>query len=163
MIRTSDLATKRQAFRNGILADVREMVAGMLGSIRPGVRIVDVPLVIGARGSAASVGDHVFFRLGLNGLVTILTWSLGGTVGGTPTAGTVTLDVLVGATLATAASICGTSKPALAAAIEASDQPPAVGWTVQLTDPQWILAKVSSTGGTLEVISLTLRCAVDSR
>lgn len=163
MIRTSDLAARRQAFRKGIVAEAQASIASVLASLKPGLRIVDVPLVIGANGLVASIGDHVFFRLGLNGTLTVLTWSLGATVSGTPTAGTITVDVLVGNTLATVASICGTSKPALAAAIELADQTPGVSWTTQLSDPQWIMAKVSSTGSTLEVISLTLRCSVDSR
>ncbi len=163
MINARNLAAQRTAFRNGILRDAATAAAAMIGAAKPGVRIVDVPLVLGTRGVTLAVGDHVFFRLGLNGLVTILTWSLAGTVAGSSVAGTITVDVLVGATLSGVASIAGAHKPALAAVAELDDQAPAVDWTVQISDPRWIMAKVTSTGGTLEVVSLTLRCAVDSR
>lgn len=162
-INASGLAAKRDAFRNGILADARLMLVGMVAAIKPGIRVVDVPLLLGAQGVALTASNHVFFRLGLNGQATILTWSLAGTVAGASHTGTVTLDILVGSTVATVASICGTSKPALSAVAELADQVPAASWTVQISDPQWILVKPTAVDGTLEVVSLTLRCAVDSR
>lgn len=157
------LAAQRDAFRKGIIDEAVSRTASMLGAAKPGFRIVNVPLVVGSQGVALAANDHVFFRLGLNGIITILTWSLAGTIAGASASGTITLDIQVGASLATVATICGTHKPALAAVAEETDQIPANDWTVQLTDPNWILATVTSTGGTLEVISLTLRCAVDSR
>lgn len=123
-------------------------------------RVVDVPMVIGGRGTALATSDHVFYRLGLNGTLTVLTWSLAGTVSGASIAGTITVDILVGSTLATVATICGGNKPTLTAQAERSDQAPATDWTTSIADPRWIMAKVISTAGALEVVSLTLRCLV---
>lgn len=140
---------------------IREVVNSML---RPGVRVVDIVLVIGARDVLLDVADHVFYRLGLNGQVNILSWSMAGTIAGASAAGTIRVDVQVGATLATVASICGGTgnQPTLTAVAELSDQAP-TGWTTVITDPNWIMATVASTGGTLEVISLTLRAIVIPR
>lgn len=152
------------AYEQELLAKVdgriREVVPLLIPAV---VRVVDVPLVIGTRGVVLAVNDNIFFRLGLNGTVRILTWSLAGTITGASASGTIRVDVLSGSTLATVASICGGTgnQPQLSAAAEASDQLPS-GWTLDLTDPQWIMARVASTGGTLEVASLTLRCVVVS-
>jgi hypothetical protein len=154
-----DIGARRRAFRDGILRDASAMAASLVGAQRT-TRIVDIPLVIGTRGVALAVNDHVFFRLGLNGTVTILTWSLAGTIAGASASGTITVDVMVGATLAAAATIAPTSKPTLTAQAELADQTPAASWTLQIADPVWIKAIITSTGGTLEMVSLTLRCAV---
>lgn len=124
-------------------------------------RVVDVVFAIGARGTALVANDHAFLRLGLNGPVTIVSWSLAGTVGGSSTSGTITVDVLTGSFFSGLSSICASNRPALTAQSERSDQSP-TGWTTTVQDGQWIMAKVLSTGGALEVIGLTLRCAVSS-
>lgn len=126
------------------------------------VRVVDIPLVIGTNGIAIAVDDHVFFRLGLNGVVRIISWSLAVTVAGVATSGAITIDVQAGSTLATVASICGGSEPELTAQSELSDQSPS-GWTVEIPDPQWLMAIVTAADGTLEVASLTLRALVIPR
>lgn len=127
------------------------------------LRVVDVPVVLGSRGTPLVVGAHIFFRLGLNGQATVLTWSMGATVAGLASARTVQLDVQVGATLATVTTICGgtfTNRPHLTAQSELSDQLPS-GWsTVAIADPSWLLVPVISVDGTLEVVSLTLRLGV---
>lgn len=146
--------------RPDTLAEAQDMVAAAIGAIRRPAHIVDIVLVPIPTAATLQVGDQVYFRLGLNGVVTILAWSMAGTVGGASVAGTITLDILVGTTLATVATICGSHKPTLTAQAELADQTPATDWTVQIPDPRWIVARVSSTGGTLEVVSLTLRCAV---
>jgi hypothetical protein len=125
----------------------------------PTTRVVDVPLVIGGRGVSLSTNDHVFYRLGLNGTVTIITWSLAGTASGVAFNGTISVDLLVGSTLASVASICGSHRPSLNGQSERSDQTPDSDWTTTIADPRWIMAKVLSNSG-IEVISLTLRCSV---
>lgn len=127
----------------------------------PTTRVVDVVLLIGGRGTALAANDHVFFRLGLNGVVTVVSWSLAGTVSGSSVSGTITVDVLTGLFLSGVSSICASNRPALTAQAERADQAP-TGWTTTIQDGQWIMAKVTSTGGTLEVVSLTLRCSVSS-
>lgn len=127
----------------------------------PTTRVVDVAFVIGARGTALAVNDHAFLRLGLNGVVTIVSWSLAGTVAGSSASGTVTVDVLTSSFFSGLSSICASNRPALTAQSERADQTPA-NWTTTIQDGQWIMAKVLSTGGTLEVVGLTLRCAVAS-
>lgn len=154
-----DLRARRKAFRDGILRDAELRTNAIVGSQRA-FRVVDVVLIPIPNGSVLAVGDQVFFRLGLNGAATIIAWSMAGMVGGASAAGTITLDILVGATLATVTTICGTHKPALTAQAERADQAPATDWTVQIPDPRWIVAKVTSTGGTLQAVSLTLRCGV---
>lgn len=124
-------------------------------------RVVDVAFVIGARGTALAVNDHAFLRLGLNGPVTVVSWSLAGTVGGSSASGTITVDVLTGLFFSGLSSICSANRPALTAQSERADQAP-TNWGTTIQDGQWIMAKVLSTGGTLEVVSLTLRCAVAS-
>jgi hypothetical protein len=122
-------------------------------------RTVDVVFVLGATGVPLVAGDHVFLRLGLNGTATILSWSLAATVAGTPTAGNVEVDVLVGATLAAAVTIVASAPPELTADVELNDQPP-TGWTTTIADPSWVLVSVTSVDGTLEVVSLMLRVTV---
>lgn len=159
------LANDFAAWRQRILNDVQTMIAGAIGEVRAPIRVVDVPVVLGARGTPLTVGAQVFFRLGLNGQATVLTWSLGATVAGVASARTVQLDVLVGATLAAVATICGAAgnRPQLAAQSERSDQPP-TGWTtVAVADPSWMLVTVTSADGTIEVAGLTLRVAVSPR
>jgi hypothetical protein len=134
-----------------------EIMAG--GSSSSAGRIVDVPIVLGATGTPLAVGDHVFLRLGLGGPATVISWSLAATVGGVATASTVQLDVLVGATLATAASIVDSHPPALAAASEAHEQFP-TGWTTSIPDPSWLRVSVTSADGTVELVGLTLRMQV---
>jgi hypothetical protein len=80
--------------RPDTLAEVQDMVAAAIGGIRRPVRVVDVVLIPLPTGSVLAVGDQVFFRLGLNGPLTIIAWSMAGTVGGASTAGTITVDVL---------------------------------------------------------------------
>jgi hypothetical protein len=158
-----DASARARAFRASILREAAQGMAQLMASQRR-TRIVDIPLIVGTRGVVLAVNDHVFFRLGLNGLVTVLTWSLAGTVAGASASGTIRIDVRVGATLAAAASICGGTgnQPQLTAQAERADQTP-TGWTTQIADSQWLEAIVASTGGTLEVAGLTLRCAVDTR
>jgi hypothetical protein len=149
-------------FIEDLYAKVDKQVREILKTIEQPIRVVDIPLVLGTRGVVLAVNDHVFFRLGLNGTVNILTWSLAGTISGASASGTIRVDVQTGATLATVATICGagtTHQPHLTAAAELSDQAP-TSWTTQIDDPSWIQAIVASTGGTREVVSLTLRCAV---
>lgn len=148
-------------FHDDILrkAEKRTLELMAAGSSSSSGRIVDVPIVLGAKGTALAVGDHAFLRLGLGGPATIISWSLAGTVGGTATAGTVQLDVLVGTTLAGVASIVSTNPPALSAVSEVHEQAPTL-WTTSIADPSWLMAKVTSTGGTLEVVGLTLRLQV---
>jgi hypothetical protein len=136
----------------------REIIAAQA----PPVRVVDVPLLMGASGFALVVDDHVFLRLGLNGPAQIVSWSLGATVAGVATASDCVIDVLAGATLATAATICGGNEPELNAQDELVEQPP-TGWTTTLVDPSWLMAIVTSVDGTVEVASLTLRMVVFSR
>jgi hypothetical protein len=147
-----------------IYTRVADLVRDIMSTIPTPVRVINIPLVLGSRGVALAVGDHIFFRLGLDGLVTILNWSLAGTVSGASALGTITLDILIGDTMLTLTTIIATTteRPLLTAAREAVEQPPGASWTTQITDPQWIMAKVTSTGGTLEEVSLTLRCKVDS-
>lgn len=138
------------------------MVAAQIAKLAA-FRVVDVPVVLGARGAALVVGAHVFFRLGLNGKAYIQTWSLGATVAGVASNRSVTLDVQVGSTLATVASICGTNLPALATQSERADQPP-TSWTLlTLADPTWVYVATTAVDGMIEVVSLTLRLAVSSR
>lgn len=158
-----DLSARRNAFRNGILANAQANAAALLGSQQTAPRVVDVPVVLGGPGAPLTVGAHVFFRLGLNGQATIMTWSLAVTVAGATVSGSVTVDVLVGATMSTLASICSTSLPALVAQAELADRPPGVGWTVTIPDPSWMMVKVTATNGTIEVVSLTLRLSVTPR
>lgn len=124
-------------------------------------RVVDVAFVIGGRGTALAANDHVFLRLGLNGPVTVVSWSLAGTISGSSAAGTITVDVLAGFSLSTVSSICTLNRPSLAAQAELTDQAP-TNWSTTIQDGRWIMARVLSTGGTLEVVGLTLRCSVSS-
>lgn len=127
----------------------------------PTTRVVDVAFVIGARGTALAANDHAFLRLGLNGVATIVSWSLAGTISGASASGTITVDVLTGQFFSGLSSICASNRPALTAQTERTDQNP-TGWTTTIQDGQWVMAKVFSTGGTLEVVGLTLRCSVAS-
>jgi hypothetical protein len=154
-----DIAARRRAFREGVIRDAVQSATALLASQRR-VRIVDVVLVPLPTAATLQVGDNIYFRLGLNGIVTILAWSMAGEIANASASGTITVDILTGATLATVATICSSQKPTLTAQAERADQLPGNLWTVQIADPQWIMAKVTSTGGTLEVVSLTLRCAV---
>lgn len=159
------LGGELKAWRQSILADVQGMILSAIGSIRPPARVVDVPIVLGAKGTPLAANTHVFFRLGLNGQATVLTWSVAATVAGVASARTIQLDVQVGATLAAVASICGlaANRPHLTAQSELSDQLP-TGWTsVTIADPSWVYVTVVSVDGTLEVVSLTLRVAVSPR
>jgi hypothetical protein len=151
-----------QAWRHDLLRDVAQMIANSLGSYRAPIRVVNIPLVIGSRGVALAANDNVYFYLGLNGTLTIVSWSLAGMTSAASVSGTVTIDVLVGTTLATVASICGGSPPALSSQAELVGQLP-TGWTTAIADPRWICAKISSVSGGLEEAALTLRCVVDAR
>jgi hypothetical protein len=153
-------------FLEDLYAKVDRQVREILKTIDTPIRVVDIPLVLGTRGVVLAVNDHVFFRLGLNGTVNILTWSLAGTISGASASGTIRVDVQTGATLATVASICGagtTHQPQLTAQAELSDQVPTSWSTTQIDDPSWIKAIVASTGGTLEEVGLTLRATVAPR
>lgn len=156
----SSIDVARRAFRDGILRDAYTNASALIAGQRD-VRVVDISLVIGTRGVILTTNDHAFLRLGLNGQVTLLAWSLAGTINAASAAGTVSLDVRVGSTLATVASICGgaANQPQLTAQAERVDQP-VTGWSDKITDSQWLMAIVASTGGTLEVVGLTLRAAV---
>jgi hypothetical protein len=143
---------------------VEELVNRRIAALQA-IRVVNIPVVLGARGSALAAGAEIHFRLGLNGQATVLTWSLGATVAGVASARTVQLDVQVGATLAAVASICGAAanRPQLATQAERSDQLPS-GWSsVTINDPSWLLVTVVSVDGTIEIASLTLRVAVSPR
>lgn len=148
------LADDFRQWREGILSDVETMI----GAVRQ-VRVADVALAVGAPGSPLAVGDNVFLRLGLNGAATVLTFSLAATVAGAARSGTCVLDVLVGSTLAGAVSICGTNRPSLTAQAERPDLLP-TSWVTTIPDPSWLLARVVSTDGVLEVVGLTLRVIV---
>lgn len=156
------LTTDLKEWRDGILTDVQRMTSTVAANIRFG-RVVDVVLVLGAEGTPLTTGMHVFLRMGLNGPATILSWSLGATVGGTPTAGALTVDLRAGATLATTATICGGAPPRLVGTAELVEQLPTVAWTTTLADPSWLMAVVTAVDGTLQVFGLTLRVAVDPR
>jgi hypothetical protein len=123
-------------------------------------RVVNVAFVLGAVGTPLVVGDHVFLQLGLGGTVTLLSWSMAGTVAGTPTASDVVIDVLAGATLATVVSMTGAATPELTADIELNDQPVSAWTFALLTDPSWVMALVTDADGTVEVVGLTLRVVV---
>lgn len=160
-----DLSARRARFRSGIVAEAEALANAKLGSIQAVARVVNIPIVLGAKGAALTAGTNVDFRLGLNGQANVLTWSLSAKVAGAPSARTAQLDVQVGATLATVGSICGlaANRPQLAAQIERNDQLP-TGWTtVTIADPSTILVTVISADGTVEVVSLTLRVAVSPR
>src|SRR5687768_6212877 len=79
--------------------------------IRQTTRVVDVAFVLGGVGTPLEVGAHAFVRLGLGATATVASWSLAGTVSAAASSSSVVVDVLVGATLATATSICGTGEP----------------------------------------------------
>lgn len=151
------LHTTGAAHKRSLLADIEELVTRRLSQVQSR-RIVNLPLVIGARGVPLAAGDHVFLRLGLDATVDIVSWSIAATVAGASHAGTCQLDVQVGATLAAAASICGFVRPSLTAAAERDEQAP-TGWATSIADPSWLKAVVISADGTLEVVSLTLRLA----
>lgn len=159
----SDMGSLLSAWRQNLLADVRSMIAAALGDARPPARIVDVPVVLGVRGTALAAGAHVFLRLGLNGQATVLTWSLAASVAGVSHSATVAVDVQTGTTLAGVATICSSGRPSLSAQAERSDIVPS-GWsTVAIADPSWVYFSVLSPDGTVEVVSLTLRLAVSPR
>lgn len=123
------------------------------------MRVVDVPFVLGARGTPLQGGELVFVRLGLNGTATVLNWSMAATIAGRAASGSCTIDVLAGATLGTVSSICGGHPPRLAAQAELDEQPP-TNWSSSLNDPIWLEAFVTSVDGVLELVGLTLRLAV---
>ncbi len=153
------LAEAFTEWRTELLTAAEGMMAERFAAQQRHTRVVNVPLVLGARATPLQIGDHVFLRLGLNGAATILTWSIAATVGGVSQVGSCVLDVQAGSTLATTASICGTNRPTLAAAAELNDQPP-TDWQVTIPDPSWVLVRVDSADGVLEVVGLTLRVIV---
>jgi hypothetical protein len=155
------LTTDLKEWRDGILADVQRMTSSVAANIRIG-RVVDVVLVLGARGTPLVIGTHVFLRMGLNGPATILSWSMGATVGGTPTAGSLTVDLRADTSLGGLASICGGAPPNLAGS-ERTEVLPSATWTPVLPDPTWLMAVVTAADGVLEVVGLTLRVSVDPR
>lgn len=125
-----------------------------------GPRVINVPFVMGVKGSALAVGAHLFCRLNLGGELTVLNWSLAATIAGLAHAGSVTIDVQTGATLAACVSIAGTGQPSMTALSEITEQPPA-GWTATtIANPSWLYVTVSAVSGGLEVVSLTLQMAV---
>lgn len=152
-------------WRAGILADVHEITARAIGSIHAPVRVVDIPIVLGARGSVLVVGTHVFLRLGLNGAAAVLTWSLGATVAGVASARSVQIDVQVGPTLLGLATMCGVAanRPQLIAQSERVDVVPTTWTSLAIPDPSWIYVTVMSVDGVIEVAGLTLRLAVSPR
>jgi hypothetical protein len=155
---TSDL----KEWRDGILGDVQRMTSNVAAGIRLG-RVVDVVFVLGGPGTPLTVGAHVFFRIGLNGPATILSWAMGATVVGVPTSGAITVDLLAGASLSSLASLCGGAPPALAGTVEQTEVLPTAAWTVALPDPSWLMASVTAADGVLEEVGLTLRVSVDPR
>lgn len=144
--------------------EVERMVHRKLAGLRMAPRIVDIAITIGSQGVPVAPGDHQFLRLGLNGALTVLNWSLGATVAGVAHTGACRVDVQVGTTLAGVASICGGTgnQPQLSAQSERADQAP-TGWTTQIADARWLVATVVTADGTLEVLGLTLRCSIDGR
>lgn len=154
-----DLDTLRRNFRNGIIADVLEIMNKRLGAINLPVRIVDVVLPLGSRDTVLAGGEDQFLRLSLNGHGSILSWSLGGLRGGAPTAGSCTVDVLRGTSLGTLTSVCPSNPPSLTAQTERTEQPP-TGWATDLPDPSWIFIRATAVDGVLEQVSLTLKVAV---
>lgn len=150
-------------------AVVDQALTNMLGKIAPAaqqqqtkdLRIVNVPMVVGARGVPLAGGEFVFLRLGLNGPATVLSWSLAATVAGVTFPGSVTVDVLVGLSLGLAASICGGSPPRLAGQSELNDQVPLL-WSTSIPDPSSLAMRVTAVDGILEQVGLTLRVSVDT-
>lgn len=135
-------------------AAVLDEVDRRYGAAADRADVVNVVLPWGQVGMPLQAGDVCILRLGLNASVTIVGWSLGFT-----TVGTILADVLVGDSLDTLASICGTHLPAMYGSNEVPDYllPRGTDWTTRLTDGQWIVGSVQSTSG-LEHGSLTLRC-----
>lgn len=123
------------------------------------LRIVDIVFGFGTRGVPLDGTEVAFLRLGLNGPVTILSWSLAAMIGGIPSAGSVTVDVRAGLSLATQASITVGAPPQLVAQIELNEQVP-LGWSTSLADPVTLLSDVLAVDGITEQIALTLRCSV---
>jgi hypothetical protein len=157
---STDVRALRQRFRSRLLSDAEAIMARRMGDLAPGVRIVDLVLPLGSRGAPLDGTEQTpAIRLGLNGTATILTWSLNSLIAGVPAAGSVTLDVLAGPSLATAASICGSNRPSLAAQVERNDQGP-TSWSPTLLDPSTIMAVARAVDGVIEVATLTLRLAV---
>lgn len=161
-----DLAAIREASQSVDLIDQRilsianQLLNKRLDSLGRIARVVTVPIVLGVRGTALTIGAHVFFRQSLNGKATVLSWSLAATTAGLAHAGTVTLDVQTGATLAGCTSIAGSGQPTMAGVAELADQSPS-GWTTStIADPSWVYVYVTAISGGLEVVSLTLQMAI---
>lgn len=122
-------------------------------------RVVNIPFYMGADGTAIASGARVTFRLGLNATSTVISWSLAGFVNGASSSGTITVDVFAASSLGSLASITNGGAPALAPGTSLVEQD-ASGWNT-IPDPSWIQARVTSTGGTLHTVSLTLRVLVE--
>ncbi len=156
------LAHELTDWRQGMLHDAELKTLELLGRFQQanaGGRIVDVVFGLGGYGTPLLAGDHREFRLGLNGVATVLTWSLLATTAGIAQIGACSLDVLAGPTMASAISICAGNKPSLSGASEIDDQIP-VQWTTSLADPITVVAQVVSTDGIIETVTLTLRVSV---
>lgn len=147
--------------RKAVLAMDRRGQAAV-GNLRRLTRTIDIIGILGSQGTALAAGNNVFSRVSLGGPITITGWSLAATIGGVPTAGDVAVDVFVGATLATVASICGATLPTLTTHVvgELSEQSPGHDWNVLIPDPSTIVFRISTTGGTLQVVSITLKAQV---
>ncbi|RPJ26591.1 MAG: hypothetical protein EHM35_14775 [Planctomycetaceae bacterium] len=145
----------------GTLAPVGPVITPAPTPTTTTARVVDVAFVLGSMGAPVVVGDHSFIRLGLNAPATIVNWSLAGTVTGASVSGSVAVDLKAGSTLATVVSITGGSPPTLVAQAERREVAPTAGWNETLPDPTWLMASISTTGGTLQVVSLTLRLLVE--
>lgn len=164
-----DMAALREADQSVDLIDRRILsIANQLINRRleglglSRTRVINVPIDMGIRGTALTVGEHAFYRLSLGGTATVLAWSVAATKLGLAAVGSVTLDVQTGATLAGCTSITGTGKPAMAAVSELPDQVPS-GWTTTtIADPSWVYVNVTAISGALEVVNLTLKMAISS-
>lgn len=125
----------------------------------PTARVVNIPFYLGADGTTITTGKRITFRLGLNATVTVISWSIAGFVSGASTSGSIAVDVFAASSLGSLASISNGDVPTLAPGTSLVEQD-ASGWT-PIPDPSWIQARVTSTGGTLHTVSLTLRALVE--
>jgi hypothetical protein len=78
-------------WRQSVLHDAEHRTLELLGRFQTGAaagRIVNVVFGLGGLGVPLAVGEHREFRLGLNGVATILTWSVVATTAGIAQIGT---------------------------------------------------------------------------
>lgn len=129
---------------------------------RRATRTINIPIQLGSPGLPLSVGSHIFFRLNLGGPAILSGWSLGATAAGIAVDGEVTLDIQVGTTLATVASIVGANLPELIIGNlgEVNEQPVGEDWVTAIPAPSTILVTATIVDGIVEVVSLTLQVQV---